>query len=387
MSSLSNHQQQPFIVAKSPKNNCLKSFVNRHSNLVDFLSSSIVICLCFTVLLPRVHESFAPKTIHSHEPTVEEATGEHTIGSENVTPNELDDAQTTATSHGGPIIEDEVHNHGHHHHNHTFPTGEVLICVGFFVFYCIGLKLNRPVGSMEEQFLVAKKRSVSATVCCSSTRCPSSQPIAGPSTTTNEGNQRRQQQLLDTNSIEKQLVTRRQSTSENECLLLLNRHHQHHTHNRHHEHTTTAPTNYQSEATNQRVSFVDDDGRRKLAASKRSDYGTASSNNSDNDELRREIPNQETTIVVDEIRITSPPPMIQGSRNFKNQCWPHSIKMLFVSLILAASLIMFDMNILGLLRTLRVFRAASTGALLYIAFFIMLPRQSAGCNSCQDEEN
>lgn len=65
--------------------------------------------------------------------------------------------------------------------------------------------------------------------------------------------------------------------------------------------------------------------------------------------------------------------------------WPLSIKVGLFAIILAVSLVLFDLKIYGLMDALQVFRAAAVGALLYIAFFLVLPKNPAGCGSCSKE--
>lgn len=415
-------QQQLIIVQKLPKQNYLKAFLNGHSNLVDFLSSSLIICLCFIVLLPRVHDSF----LMNGDVLVEELKIQHietTTSSTLTNPSDQNGSQiiATETSLGQP----DEHQHQHqHHHSHRFPTGEVLICAGFFIFYCIGLKLNEtlPVDDAGETRSLLSKRAAASTVCCSSTRCPSSQPEPSSSDSGNNGNSHSHPSATttttsaptataDTTVANALAPSRNHPTLETDCLLLLNRHHQHHTHARHHEHSTTnvasngktinttagsnIPTKQEASATR---------GNKAQANKPRSNYGSVSNNNNinnttnvlslDGKNLTPQPPvaaaasaamATTTTILVDEIQITSPP-VTTANKEANGLRWPRSLKMLLVSLFLASMIILFDMNILGLLKTLRVFRAASTGALLYIAFFIMLPRHSAGCNSCNDEE-
>jgi len=304
--------------------------------------------------------------------------------------NELGDSTTT-------------HQHPHNH-KHNFPTGEVTICIGFFVFYCIGIRLNNSSNqyTKERGPLLARHKTNHApvTVCCSSTRCPSDRlsdptrqvvPVRGP----------------ETNHLVREAKDHEQTLkqAEKDCVLLLNRHHQHHTHNKHHEHpsSTTAINSQTGPLRSSRCLQMDGLESSDKYPVKYQNYGTVSgaggaqfeweSHQVEGENLvesggdfGQSLPRKSTsTIVVDEIRIISPPP-IYIRDSIHNQCWPNSIKMFFLSLFLAALLILFDMNILGLLRILKLFRAACTGALLYIAFFILLPNDSAGCNSCQEEE-
>lgn len=146
------------------------------------------------------------------------------------------------------------------------------------------------------------------------------------------------------------------------CVMLLNKHHNHHTHSRHHDHQTH------------------DKG--SVPAKKRSDYGAIrDASNVDPDVLGPY--GKSSAVYVEEIRITGNR-SVGDNENMACLSWPLSAKVTLFGLILAGALTLFDIQ--GLLQTLKVFRAASTGVLLYVAFFLVMPKSSAGCKSCQEEE-
>lgn len=341
----------------------LKRFLNNHSRSVDFLSASCIICLCLIILLPQVHESF-----QAHPEPTDEAI--NTISQNHLESIELQPnlPQLIANVTGEPPAGLELgqlnpkpqdnNNNNHHHHNHKFPTGEVIICAGFFVFYCIGLGLWRVEPKESQQLMVAERRV--STNCCSSTRCPSGQrEILEANETLESGKSRSHEEMLESAHLFND------RTQDNDCLLLLNRHHNHHTHSHHHDH-------------HQQPALV----------AKKADYGSTSRNgitNTANGDLvrARSLESQRpTTVYVEEIRITS----TSLDSHWDNFKWPLSTRVAIFGLILAASLILFDMNVHGLMKAIKVFRAAATGALLYVAFFLVLPRGPAGCNSCKKEE-
>lgn len=345
-----------------------KSFLHNHSNLVDFLSASVIIIVCLVILLPKVHESFQP---HEDDFMLEDEA-------------KLENLQQPPPL---PQLQPPVNppnDHTHHHHNRV-PVGEIIICFGFFAFYCIGLGLSQDRYG-RESFQWSSSGRPSA-VCCSSTRCPS---------------ERQDRPFFDTYGEtfrETEPLTggggggggaggcTSEKIDDNEdCVLLLNRHHNHHTHSRHHEHGGTSTQSY-----NHNHNHTNNGG--KQASKRKLDYGSTSkimahdeqhSPSKSRPSPHHSTPKPATTIYVDQIRIISLP----TDDDYKG-CpgWPMSTKMTLFSLILAASLILFDMNVLGLIKTIRVFRAAATGALLYVAFFIILPRGSAGCKPCKEEES
>lgn len=314
--------------------NCLKRLLHKHANTIDFLSASIVIVICLVVLLPKVHDSF------------------------------LDEDQ---------IPHDHLDDHLHDHH-HAFPTGEVLVCLGFFFFYCLGALLSSGGGRGDESLvrLIKKNNNKTSTICCSSTRCPSSLPV--PSSSNGGGGGGAQSDLhqsllvnkkhLDIQTEAAKRTDEQISLMDNslgpdsDCLLLLNRHHNHHTHHKHHKHDATSDNIHQTN-------------------NKSNNYGSLNGR-----DLKHSDTGPSTTIIVDEILITT----MNNSYDKNEHTWPLSIRMLIFSLILGAFLIFFQMNVIGLIKSMKVFRAASTGALLYIAFFLMLPSRPVGCNSCSEEE-
>lgn len=365
---------EPIIITSSSskkRDSRFKRFLNDHCYIVDFLSASITILLCLVVLLPRVHESFLPDDDHHQNE-------DHNHQLEIVSNNGSD--ITTLADDVVPVPP-EPHKHVH---NHRFPIGEVLICIGFFVFYCIGLGLSRPQVTMsdqQQQLFASQRRKQS--VCCSSTRCPSSVP---PQNVVASACQEANRQAGDESSgitrpapnDEQSLLTasdEQQVNKDEDCVMLLNPHHQHHTHTKHHEHQHGNTVNQQ-------------DATVRVPTKRRVNYG-ATGQSSDIramlamvDEQALASPRQNTTIVVDEIRIVS-----ESSEDYdQEQQWPHSLRLLLFSLVLAMALFFLDMNVLGMIRAIKVFRAASTGALLYVAFFIMIPRKSVSCNSCTEEE-
>lgn len=402
--------------------NCLKRFLHNHSHLVDFLSASLIICLCLIVLLPKVHESFQG---HQYQPSnsnqlpqpgaqesgpsitgggggevnsssigelpaISSTLATTTIGTISISPN-LNGDNVVIQEDTEPIAppDSDPGHHHQHNHSHKIPIGEVLICVGFFVFYCLGLGITR-LNAKEREPLMMAERKIS-TVCCSSTRCPSSQNqeiivcngvigvtganlVLGTTTTMNQMARSRSQHGTEIESEQLLLEHERNQQEEDDCVLLLNRHHNHHTHVRHHEHPP--PSNLKKRP------IINDYGSTSRVNGLISDpdpMGQIQDNISDNS--KRPRPN---TMHVEEISIT---------REIRNAdaddiylSWPLSIKVTIFSLLIAAFLVIFDLNIHGLMQSIKVFRAAATGALLYLAFFIILPKDSAGCNSCTEEE-
>lgn len=353
--------------------------MNNHSYAVDFLSASLIICICLIVLLPKVHESFSSTT--DGEDQANQVT-QHQEQQQNVLESSPKSGllasiygQQYNHSANSIVLSQQEVSHDildqdteHHDHHHKFPTGEFLICVGFFVFYSTGLALTKPRIGIE-RFLPRRQSAV----CCSSIRCPSSQqPQVGASTTTMISETVNNIEINRLNEQASILAETDKALGQPDCVLLLNRHHNHHTHNRHHEHQQTNKNKRVDYGATQR-SIVSAPSLVRDALY--IDYDEQDNNNEQEQRLA------DTTIVVDEIRITS----IPCEKDYLN--WPLSIKMLIFSLILASFLIFFDVNVLGIVKTIKVFRAASTGALLYIAFFMMLPMRPVGCDSCKQEES
>lgn len=312
----------------------IKRFVHRHLNVFNFLTASIIICICLIVLLPAAHlplDASSP-TAHGHD--------EH--------------------SHSQNDHNDDQNQHHHHHHHHGIPTGEVLVCAGFFVFHSIGLLVGGRKMDEREPLLIAERKA--STVCCSSTRCPSSrEPIpemlmrAGCSTGSGVAANSHEQILDGAHMIYS-------TGAEDDCVLLLNQHHQHHTHNTHHEHVPTTPT----------ISAHPRAGQ--------SNYGSMAP------DLVRNALNAHTDLIdgerhsriyVEEIKA--------GPARDDILRWPLSIQVGLFAILFAVALVLFDLKIYGLMDALQVFRSASVGALLYIAFFLVLPKNSAGCGSCSKE--
>lgn len=217
----------------------LKTFLYRHSNIVDFLNASLIIVLCLLILLPKVHESFLITSSNDHDFT--------------------NFAQQLKLA---DLLKPTNDAHNHNHHYHMLPVGEIIICTGFFVFYCMGLYLSgsaKQSDQNERQPLLLAKRKVSPYY------------------------------------VEEITITRRPIEAR--------------------------------------------DG---------------SGNQADSDTFFE----QSATLV-----------------------WPSSIRVTTFALIVAAVLIVFDVNVHGLMEAIKVFRAAATGALLYVAFFLVLPK-GPGCKVC-----
>lgn len=383
-------------------NSSLKIFLNRHEHFVDFFCATTLICVCLIVLLPRVHDSFIEQTAanHTHEDsTLLDSTFTSAVSNETVdSDSQVSVPMVLANFNGStnantatltPFVEEQDHspNHDHdHHHHHGFPAGEFLVCIGFFVFYCVGFTLEgSPVEGLERDAVSRQsrrailRRQSTATTCCSSTKCPPIPPYAGHQSQVIESNQL----ISSGGQLVSELTLLAPRTSlrnpDDDCLMLLNPHHQHHTHNKHHDTaqltTSMSVGNVESgQALYGSIGGRDDQLVQRRHQTSASDIANISKNTA--------ISKPKATIIVDEIRITSEP-----SEVYVSLSWPRSLKMLLISMILAAFLVFFDMKLHGWLTAIRVFRACSTGALLYVAFFIMLPRDRVGCNSCQEEEN
>lgn len=300
-----------------------KRFCHNYSNVTDFLSASLIICICLIVLLPKVHESFKSDT------------------------------------------EKHAHNSqfsNEHDHDHEIPIGEIIICSGFFLFYCIGLYLNGPFILRQPKTRSPVKRRDS-TICCSSTRCPTS-PL--PNGSQADTIARAIAPDLSIGYLPNMMETTSLITARNpddDCVLLLNRHHNHHMHTRHHEHKSPDQPNPAN-----------------------TKYGSTSSKRDGNQETNSMIeglskPSSE--MFQGEINITLLPRHGDGTKRLD---WPRSIKVTLLCVILAGLMIALDMQLQGILEAIKVFRAAATGALLYSAFFLILPKDSAGCNSCEEDD-
>lgn len=362
--------------------NCLERFLYNYSHLIDFLSASLIIVLCLIILLPKVHDSFQTtssdednltKVIHNHQ--VDDSNNLTKISGNIVISSTAAETTTTTSVLNSPqisIVPHSENNHDHHghHHNHKLPLGEVLICIGFFVFYIIGLGM----GSIESRKQPTEpsmlgERKIS-TVCCSSTRCPASQRDTLESECVAKS--KSHEEMLEGAHLFNDV------DQEEQCVLLLNRHHNHHTHSKHHNH---------------QPSFNIPNGSK---AKKHADYGSTSridnkakyeiissiDDSFDTDEAVK----KPSTVYVEEIRITRVSSNIDSDDEDGIKNRPPSIKVTIFGLILIALLILFDLDIHGLIESVKVFRAAATGALLYMAFFLILPREPAGCNSCSKEE-
>lgn len=299
-----------------------KLFCHIHSNVIGFLSASLIICICFIALLPRVHESFksdAEKQVHDF-----------------VSPYESE-------------------------HNHQTPIGEIIICSGFLLFYCIGLYLDGSLRDAESRWLDTRRDS---TICCSSTRCPTSKLPNGSHMDSTIAIAQEvtfsQLSIMETTS----LITAK--NPEDDCVLLLNRHHNHHMHTRHHEHKSP---------------------RQSKSILK---YGSTSWKLDDNQDTKSivEGPTKHSPEIPQRyIDITLLPPHEDDRYDTKYMDWPRYIKITLLCLILAGLMIALDLQLQGLLEAIKVFRAAATGALLYSAFFLILPKERAGCNFCEDDDS
>lgn len=325
--------------------NCSKRFINNYTNLVNYISASLIICICLIVLLPKVHDSFLQsETQHQHnhahdlpQPEIisngsiaESIDAEMPIDefSANLAPPSIPDDNNSL-----PSASNDANNNQHHHHNHTLPIGEIIICLGFFTFYCIGLSLSGKSDAKERDPLMDRSRG-SSTICCSSTRCPSGKRklSAGLSANVNM-----QSDFAKSKSNEELHMSSEQQ--DDNCVLLLNKHHNHHTHSHLQPPTVNLPND------------------------RKKHYGS-------------------TSHFVEEIRISR----VSNDFDEAQLSWPLATRVTLFGLLLAGALILFDMNIHGLMETVKVFRAVATGALLYIAFFLVLPKNPVGCNSCTEEE-
>lgn len=307
-------------------------FCHRYSHITDYLCGSVVICICIILLMPKVHDSFHVNSQKKH-------------------------------SHLDLQLEPKDKSIRNHYHQHEFPIGEVIISVGFLVFYCIGVFLNKTIRPQVEDPLSKVPRKISTT-CCSSTRCPATQ------STSWTDSPRKPNEFLVSATIH---ALPKQETSslitkglDEDCVLLLNRHHNHHMHTKHHSHTVKNHT-YPSVG-----------------------YGSTSSKDergSAVEETHGDTIKISENVYSGEINIS----LLSEDSNNSHACmdsnlsWPRSIKVTILCIILASILIALDLNLQGLMEAIKVFRAAATGALLYLAFFLILPNDAAGCNSCLDE--
>lgn len=331
--------------------------------MVDFLSASLIIILCLVILLPKVHDSFQSGSnndnnlphahnLHQQDDLLEIST---TSMADNLTT--YSDTDVWANN--------ETLHHDHaHHHQHSLPLGEVIICVGFFIFYILGMGLSKAKESQSVPLLMGERKI--STVCCSSTRCPASQREALDSTGESDSKNKSHEEMLEGAHLFK-------DTQDESCVLLLNRHHRHHTHNKHHEHQSN---NKSRRTTN-------------------SNYGSTSTIRVNKPKTIQDVvdsedenkKNKSSVIYVEEIKVTRLPVTSEGVVvDDEDLNWPLSIKVTISCLIIAAVLILFDADVHGFVEAMNIFRAATTGAILYMAFFLILPRKSPGCRPCSKEE-
>lgn len=355
--------------------NGLKRYLYKHSNIVDLMLASLIICLCLIVLMPKVHDSFKSNSRNGDQP----APGKQPsvgLAARNQT---VDATKTTTTT--IRLADSDEHEH-EHEHQHSLPVGEIIICLGFFLFYCVGLGISD--GKKDPLAQAALKhggpsRKVS-TKCCPTTGCSaSSQPAANQTiSSVGSGHSRelggaiRGRRRDDPAEVSTLLLTGANADDSGEadsCVLFLNAHHVHHTHDSHshparHQHATNKPANGTNNkkygATATRAQFVaDNQARPKLAPS---------------------------ADQVEEIQITRVG-LVQSDPNFTGQLtWPRSVKVAALGVTLALILILFDFKVEGFMEMKKAFLAASTGALLYLALFLVMPRGPPGCHSCNDEE-
>lgn len=251
-----------------------KIFLSKHSHIVDFLSASLIISLCLIILLPKVHDSFQQVSSnslhHNHNHEIEQINiTTSRIGTPSKENSNFDDELISKLEfdEDNLSVPEELEHNRHHHHHHGLPIGELLICVGFFVFYCIGLGLSKTNYTSERQPLLLAKRKINKYY------------------------------------VEEIRITRRP---------------------------------------------IDD--------------------NSTSDANQQQQQQTDT------------------SRNTMDSKWHLSAKVSLFALLLASSLIVFDINVHGLMETIKVFRAAATGALLYLAFFVILPK-TPDCNFCTKSDD
>lgn len=353
--------------------NYFKKFLYKYSHLIDFLCASLIIVLCLILLLPKVHDSFKTITPHEDDPFGVNHNQDGNLITE-ISINDVEDTVTknsTTSSAQDPFAVPAISSHDSHHHSHELPLGEVLVCIGFFTFYIIGLGMSRVKSTKQStEPLMLGERKIS-TVCCSSTRCPASQK---------EILENAPDSVIKSKSYEEMLEGAHlfnDTDQEEQCVLLLNRHHNHHTHSKHHNHQSIISHQNGGATRKQRVDY----GSTSRIDNKMQYEIINGIDDSFDDEIRKP-----STIYVEEIRITRVPSSCDSDIEEGNRNWPASIKLTIFGLSLTAVLILFDLNIHGLVETIKVFRATATGALLYIAFFLVLPRGPAGCNSCSEEE-
>lgn len=300
-----------------------KRFLNLNSQYVDFISASFIIAICLVVLLPKVHDSFRSETSHFDNGHLSYSQGLRLSAKERVADKADED--------------------------HRLPIGEIIICLGFFVFYCLDIGLSRDAVNSEDLPILNEQGRVPV-VCCPSTRCPTSQrelPI--------------DLDEQETKSIRSTITSPDDSHSIGEkdddgCLMLLNRHHNHHVHSHHHDH-------------NQHVVSKSSNKSRKT--------GYGSLNETDNSGVDPQKVSLATSLSGDDYDV-------------EKDCdprfvWPTSVRLTLFALIMAAILILFDLNVRGFIHAMQVFRAAATGALLYIALYLILPRTHTSCRYCTEE--
>lgn len=359
--------------------NYLKKFLHNYSQLVDFISASLITALCLIVLLPKVHDSFT--TIIQNENDLYEVN--HSQDSNLITEIsaiDVEDISANLTKNDPEISfkvpsvisqddHDATHGH-HHHHNHELPLGEVLICIGFFIFYVIGLGMGKIKSTKQSnEPLMMGGRKIS-TVCCSSTRCPASQRNNCENAADSAIKSKSHEEMLEGAHLFND------ANQEEQCVLLLNRHHNHHTHSKHHNHQTIM-SHPDSGVSRRRVDY----GSTSRIDNKMNYEIISGLDYSFDDEIQKP-----STVYVEEIKITRASSSCDSDDEDGNRNWPISIKITIFGLSLIALLSFLDVDIHGLVETIKVFRAVGTGALLYIAFFLILPRGPAGCNSCSEEE-
>lgn len=289
----------------------LKGYFNSHSTYIDFLSASLIISLCIIVLLPKVHESFQA----DYGSRIERAL--------------TTSANQERTNENLRAFLDEQTVERNQDDHHQPPIGEILVCIGFLVFYCLGLCLTK---DHQECSSLAIEASTAPTVCCPSTRCPTL-----PATQQTAPGQ------PSSDAIGSAEVANSDQAEES-CLMLLNRHHNHHVHASHHYHGR----HYHGQG-----------APRYASIQQKSSYGTV------------QPPTYQSHSVTAEL--------------YDDSTWPMTTKVTAFSLVFAGLLILLDLHMQGVMQALKVFRAGATGALLYVAFYLVLPRNSAGCRTCTEE--
>lgn len=387
----------------------LKRLLYSNSKLVKFCCASILINICLIVLLPQIHESFEEHddetVLHNklkYQSTIT-INGQLTTGNDSIDTivgSEQSKESATNTIKQSPIIK-KVHSHD------NLATGELLICFGFFLFYIIGslLSYSNEAGEVCQPLIDRNISTCSKAKCCTTiARTSIDEPIhdslkqqlaQSTVSATNSQNPDNNQQFADITihhqTIQKNDKLDENTSSDDSCVLLLNKHHQH----PHHHHNNQSTNASQQAATSglYKQTCLSTTTTTTISKKKKHSYGSLKSSSSSLNKQRKntktcnnnDCEDEEDLIeVVSSCEVQSCSNELDMLIRQRHLPWPRSIKITLTGLILSL-LLLYAPNFQNVTRIINSIRGILTGALFYIAFYVVLPSpEETNCDSCAE---